>query len=362
VNQKSDSPLSNIESENRPYEPSWIDYLIGWIKRLPGPSWVAYLLLFLVLCPVNLSAFWLDGSLQVGTFDIARIAEVPLLLYFLPLMHYLNNVAGSALSEFLPILSLAEDQISSLNYQLTTLPRRLGRLSLVFGLLFGVMSVAASPGSWELSDSSSTFMILYRCLIAVAILILAATFFLHTVHQLRMVSRLQRMVSEISLFQTRPVYALSSLTARTGIGIAILIYYYAFLTYGIDVFGARPPISLIDLFSFGLLLLTSIGSFIIPLLGMHDRLVAEKGRALFEANKRIESVIARLHERVDTGLETGTDIINQDLASLLLESETLSKKSTWPWKPETLRGFLGAITLPVLVWLITTALDRILPG
>jgi hypothetical protein len=79
---------------------------------------------------------------------------------------------------------------------------------------------------------------------------------------------------------------------------------------------------------------------------------------LAEANTRIELTVKRLHEQVDSGSLDNADGLNKNLASLLLEAETLGKASTWPWKPETLRGFLGAVTLPVLVWLITTALGR----
>jgi hypothetical protein len=282
-----------------------------------------------------------------------------LLIFLLPFTHHLNKAAAKSLAEFWPILEVTEVQYSRLAYQLTTLPRRLGWLSLVFGLPFAAMSVIASPASWGLSGSSSLFMIIYRSAIAFALMAFSAAFFFHTVHQLRIVDHLQRMPSKISLFQTSPVYALSSLTARTGIGIAILIYYLGFLNYGLRIFGPRPPMSLVDQFALGLLLLSSVASFIIPLLGMYDRLVNEKARALYEANRRIELSIGGLHEQVDSATAEGRDTVNKNLASLLLEAETLSKMPTWPWRPETLRGFLGAITLPVIVWLITTMLDRL---
>jgi len=244
-----------------PYPPSWLDRLIAWIRNLPGPSWLAYLAIFLASVFFNTGMYWLDGSLR-------------------------------------PILKLSDAEYSSIAYQLTTLPRRLGFLALLVGPPFGIMSVVANPTSWDLSGSSSMFMIVYRGAIAVSILTFSAVFFLHTIHQLRVVDRLQRMPSKISLFH--------------------------------------------------------------PLLGMHERLVAEKARALRAANERIELIIDRLHGQVDSGTSEATDLVNKNLASLLLEAETLSKKSTWPWRPETLRGFLGAITLPVVVWLITTALDRMI--
>ena len=188
--------------------------------------------------------------------------------------------------------------------------------------------------------------------------VFSIAFLLHTIHQLRMVDRIQSMAPDISLFHTRPVYALSALTARTGIGIAMFVYWVAYLNYGLEIFGPQAALLVIDLSITGLLLLTSSGAFVIPLLGMHERLVKEKNRALYEVNERIELVIARLHAKVDSTSADETDAANKNLESLLLEAETLSKTSTWPWSPETLRTFLGAIALPVIVWLITTALDR----
>jgi hypothetical protein len=47
-----DSP-SGFGSQTGPYASSWIDRLITWIERLPGPSWFAYILLFLASALIN---------------------------------------------------------------------------------------------------------------------------------------------------------------------------------------------------------------------------------------------------------------------------------------------------------------------
>ncbi len=346
------------ESEPIPYPPSWLDRLIGWIRRLPGPTWLSYSVLFVVVALLNHTARWIDGSLQPGTLDVTRLAEVPLIIFLLPYTHYLNNVASKSLSEIRPILEVTEPQFSNLQYELTTLPRRSGLFSIAIGFPVAALSVLASPTSWGFTESPSLLMIIFPSVIAAIAMVLTTTFLFHTVHQLRIVDRLQTMPVEISLFQTGPVYALSSLTVRTGIGIVMIVYYYVFMAYSVKVFGPLPPMSVVDLTIFGILLLVAVASFIIPLSRMHDRLVKEKARMLAEANMRIELTVKRLHEQVDSGSLDNADGLNKNLASLLLEAETLGKASTWPWKPETLRGFLGAVTLPVLVWLITTALGR----
>jgi hypothetical protein len=40
--------------------------------------------------------------------------------------------------------------------------------------------------------------------------------------------------------------------------------------------------------------------------------------------------------------------------------ETINHFSTWPWRPETLRGFLSAVALPIVIWVITLYLGRAL--
>src|SRR5262245_13768152 len=72
------------------YTISWIDYLIARITRLPGPSWLFYLALLILLMVANNGLQWMDGTVPVGTFDQVRTTDVIFPVYFLALMHYLN--------------------------------------------------------------------------------------------------------------------------------------------------------------------------------------------------------------------------------------------------------------------------------
>ena len=345
-----------------PYPPSWIDRFIAWVEHIPGSPWVFYLAILALSIVINNGARWIEGTLAWGMFDLPRIVEVPEVIYLVPFMHYLNRVAARSLAHFRPLLDADDAEYARLEYELTILPQRQGRLALAIGVSLTVMNILISPDSWSILNADSVFLTIYYDLLAFILMTLSATFLLHTLNQLRMVSWLQRQPETISLFQTGPVYAFSNLTSRTGIGIAMLIYYFVFLTYGLKVFGPPPPIAPIDFVTFLVLFITAAASFFIPLMGMHDRLVEEKRRAVFDAGERLERVRSRLHARVDRESADGGDNLNKDFATLLQEVQTLEKISTWPWRPETLRGFLGAITFPVIVWLITNFLGRLLPG
>jgi hypothetical protein len=54
------------------------------------------------------------------------------------------------------------------------------------------------------------------------------------------------------------------------------------------------------------------------------------------------------------------DALNKTLASLVVERELLAKIPTWPWQPGALTGFLTALLLPIILWLIQRILERML--
>jgi hypothetical protein len=76
---------SAVQSTEDPYPKSWIDRLIQWIDRLPGPSWVFYVLGVLVLMLLINAILWIDGSVPAGSFGSIKGVFPPFVLYFLAL-------------------------------------------------------------------------------------------------------------------------------------------------------------------------------------------------------------------------------------------------------------------------------------
>lgn len=52
--------------------------------------------------------------------------------------------------------------------------------------------------------------------------------------------------------------------------------------------------------------------------------------------------------------------IQKTLAALKAEHDVIEKISTWPWKIETLRSFVSAMALPIILYLISRFLERLL--
>ena len=66
------SPVTDLPEFEIPYASSWIDRLIQWISRIPGPAWLIYVAALLAFALLNNAVFWLDGSLAAGSFDRIR--------------------------------------------------------------------------------------------------------------------------------------------------------------------------------------------------------------------------------------------------------------------------------------------------
>jgi len=167
------------------------------------------------------------------------------------------------------------------------------------------------------------------------------------------VSRIHATVTRINLFQPDPLYAFSGLTARTAMGYLLLADTAVLIMY--EFMLETDPMALgIMAFMMALAAVT----FVLPLLGMHRRMVEEKGRLESEANQRLEAAIAELHRRVDDLNLIDMSELYRAISSLEIERDVLAKIPTWPWQPGTLRVALSPLLLPVAVWLIQRILER----
>jgi hypothetical protein len=100
--------------------------------------------------------------------------------------------------------------------------------------------------------------------------------------------------------------------------------------------------------------------FTAPLLGMRNRLEAEKERLLGEADGRIQLTIGRIHARVDADEHGVIGDLQSTLSALIEERKFIQAISTLPWEPGTLRGFASTVLLPIMLWLVTRLLERLI--
>lgn len=335
-----------------PYPPSWIDRLIEWIDGWPGPAWVDYLVATLATAVLINGAFWIDGSEPVGAFDPFNTSFAILVVYWPVLYRYLTRVGSRALRAFRPLLEVDEARFVQIDYQLATLPRSVGWLTIPLGIVLAVLTGLGDPEPFGEIVPSTPLPFVGDLLMTG---FLAAAFFcllFRSIRQLQMVGSLHRQATNIDLLDLGPAHSFSELTARTGIGVILIMV----VAYAADplAFG-----SAFDVLLSAATILSAIAIFVLPIMGIQSRIEDEKGRALHQVNALLQSATDRLHDQVSRGNYDEGPKLNDTLAALVRERELIRSVSTWPWNPRTVRGFASALLLPIFLWLVTRLLENL---
>lgn len=336
----------------RPYPPSWLNVLISWIERLPGPPWVAFLAIGAITIVIANAQAPLAGR-PMG-LDLTQTYYAILFTGILWLIHYLDHVAREALDTFRPAMGISDADAADLRYRLTVVPARGAAILFVAAILWTIEAYvfqAEAEGIVGLPPLALMVRAPFETLTTAIILV---TLY-HTLRQLRLVGQIHAMAKRIDLYQPAPLYAFSTLTARTGMGIFLLL-----IPSFVFVPGTASTLDYLVMAGWftGLLAISS-AAFVLPLQGMHGRIAAEKQHLEAEVGRRLTATTATLHHAVDQGDLSSADGLNKTLASLIAERELVHKLPTWPWQPGTVGAFVTAILLPIGLWLATRLLERV---
>jgi hypothetical protein len=351
------------------YPPSWYDRLKLRIDRLPMPYWLVYLFAGAVLLALETAV---HASTPLPLFDPVRTLLSVMAVLFLLLMHSLDRLAARSFDEVRPVLRARDDQIQSLRYHLVTMSAREGYAAAGLGFLVGlsvllvpyvslaIRGVPAGQALLEVMKLVGGFQIAMTpaslALNAVLLVLtwcVSGTFVFHTVRRLVWVSRIYTRHTHIDLLRPGPLYRLSRVTAGTALVLMAVVYLW---------FAADPTFfrNEVNLASAAMMTLLASAAFFLPLLGIHRLLVAEKEHLLDACAERVKTAIAELHRHVDEADLSQADGLNKTIASLEIERNYLWRIPTWPWQPETLRTVLGALLLPLILWLAQAVLGPLL--
>jgi hypothetical protein len=315
---------------------------------------------------------WREGAYAVGTFNLLHVWSVGNFVYLLALMHYLDKSAASAIISFHPLLTSAnsgphlslqdQSKYAELSYRLTTLPPRPTFIATLAGTAFGIIwllfqttsGIVPPPLAGTARTTFSTASMLVLLIVGMAITFLLAY---HTIHQLVLISRIYTQHARINIYQLQPLYALSLPGAYTAIGLILFIYLWT--ATGRSISQAVGPVEI----GLSVSIVAIAGAtFVLPLLGAHRRLAAEKNRRLAEASSRFEAATEEIHLQLDRGRLLQMDHLNKALASLEIEQNALRRIPTWPWEPGAMRGLVAALFLPLAIWALQLLLGRVLGG
>ncbi len=335
----------------RPYAPSWIDRFSDWVERLPLPEWVFYVALGLALILIQVLFLWWDGGLQSSALLPVVVLNALTIPYLLALIHLLDRRAMAALHDMRPTLNITEPELASFQYRLSTMPSRpafvAGAAMVVFLLL--TERLGAVPVRYAALSELPVFAIVFQW-IDKSIPFVFGPFIYHTIAQLRVVNAIYSNHTRINLFDLKPVYAFSRLTATTAAGLAILLYGWTpinpeFLT---------DPLNLGVMAGFTVLALVV---FVWPLLGAHRLMQAEKERQLHDIDGQFEAVFAMLNQRISERDFSTIEPLNGTIASLEIQRAKIKAIPTWPWEPDTVRNLVTAIVLPLVLRILQSLVE-----
>jgi hypothetical protein len=355
-------PSAEIETarrRSRSFAPSWVDGLQRAVEWLPWPGWATYAALCAALGALVTALKWSAGTYPPGTVYPYHLVVFGTGIFGFALMHYLDRAAGTALEAMRPALTLTDNELAGVRYRLTTMPASGAAVATLLGVGFGVFQrFVILPSRLEAFKYASSGGLFY---VESAVVLLfdwsvIGAFVYHAVRQLHLIDGLYRRHAAIHLFHTRPLYAFSRFSAQHAVGIAAAGYAWL-AAYPPD---AGPEATRLLLSSLAVLVALAVAAFLGPLWGAHQRLVQERERRIHDTHRKIEAVVARLHDGVSADDYAAMDGITKAITGLAAELALLEKARTWPWQTNTLRGFLTAVLLPLLLWGVQQALMRTL--
>ncbi len=341
------------DGSDRPYRPSWVNRFIWWIERLPGPAWLAYL----VLASVGiLTSAGESLSRQVSGNDLANAAyygALPGAIFFL--IHHLDGTTTDAIRGLRPLLAMGDDEVKDLGYRMTVIPARPALIAAVISMVLGPLGYLSDPvgsGIVGLEPWALGLRYVWETLISASFLLLVY----HTYRQLRLIDQLHHQIAAVDVFDQAPLYRFSRVTSQTAVGLILL------LVPGILLVPADAGASTIVLsFAwYGAAVVVAIAAFVLPLRGMHDLVMAEKRRLGAETGRRITVTLAQIHDAVDAGDGATIGVRNGALSALIAQRDLIARVPTWPWSTGALTGFVSAMLLPIAVFLIQRVLSQYL--
>lgn len=334
-------------ASGKPFQPSWMDFLVDRIKRLPGPSWAFYFLLFISAILVSNVVLWLDGALAVGTFDQQFSYGSIFIIYGLCFYQFLAMIAAEALRDFYPFLEADPKLEAELEYRMTRLPAAWGWAALILGITLTLLDVFSSQYDFEINSPAAW---MYAAIFGAFGYCTFLGMMFQTSRQLFFVIRLHGKIAGLDLFNLRPLRAFSRFTATASFAVFFIG------VYNVLIFSENSSGSLITFYL--LLALVGILLFIAPLISISTRINKEKKERIFEVDQHLKRTLLQIRENINNGDLTKMGEFNTTLGVLEKEKSILKGISSFPWNPNAFRTFLSTIILPLLLWWIRTILEK----
>lgn len=335
------------------YPPGAISRFLAWVDRQPWHGWWVFPLIALLLFLWAHGVLWAAGLLPVGSLEPTVTVGVAYGPFALAALAYNNRIAERAIVAFWPATGWPEAERPAWTYRFITTPGGYGWPSFVVGAVLAVGSYVGAPstvlGPGDVNRVPVILAYLPMLLFGYSMLPAAGV---HIGRQLQLVTRIHREAQAVDPFDRVPLYAFSRLTAQIG------VLFLVVATYSLTVNGSFQAGNILSLASTGASVVIGVLSFFVPLWGMHGRLVDEKDALLRDVDRRVTRLGTEMYARIDAGQFDATKVVSDGLGGMVMLRDRINRLPTWPWPPQVFRGFLSALMLPVIVYLVS----RIIAG
>jgi hypothetical protein len=262
---------------------------------------------------------------------------------------------AASFSAFRPILTISEDQAQRLRETLTTIPARPAWIITAIAVVATVGSFVVEPGTYIDGVPLPLVVGEFICQAVYTAILFQLLYWL--IRQTTAVRRTLAHSVAIDIFRPGPLNAFATLTARPGIALSLLV------AAGVLITGSSSTLEAFLVNSAPYLVVppvVAVIAFVLPLTGAHARLVEQKDRLRDDAERRLEATLGELNRDVDARDISRADGLNKTLASLILQRDVLARLATWPWSTSTLRTFVTALLLPMVLFLLQLVVTRVL--
>ena len=327
--------------------PGAVSRFLVWTDGLPGHGWWVFPALAALLFAWAHAILWTTGRLQFGAISPVIAVGIVYGPFLLGVLAAANFVSKRSLVAFWPATGWPDDDRAGWAAAFVDTPGPWGWVALLIGIPLAIGSFLSAPTDL-LGQGSDRVVLLVAYLPALVLgYSMSPAAFVHTLRQLRLVSRIHQEATAIDPFDRGPVYAFSRLTVLTGLGYVLVGY------YSLTLNGAFTAGNLLAVGALVFSLVVGIGTFVVPLWGIHERLVDEKAILVRGVDDRVGRIAAEMYRRIDAGEFDGSKVMSDALGGVTTLRERIQRLPTWPWPPQLLRGFVSALILPLLIYVLT---------
>lgn len=333
-------------ADTRPYKPSWLDVLIDWVSALKIPPALFYILLYLLCVFVVNLALWLEGYQDWWVWHNYVFFDVIWLPLGLGYIHLMERVARRSIEDIRPVLELSPAEFEALRYRFVTMPFWPVLLITLAGLGVGLYF----SFQWREINTAST--VVWSFISSQGYTFLPLWFYV-AYRQVSQIDSLYKKVTKLNLFNLQPLYGLARVAMLVGVFLIVVVNINFFNeTYYGSITQAPETTYLITVGGIA----AAVAVFIIPVLGIHNRIEKDKNRLLSENAEQINSLRNDIQKDMESRNFKNIDGLEKGLSALLKVRESVGAVPTWPWSPGTFRSFSSAIVLPIVVWVLQRVL------